>query len=443
MTALQCIDRLLHRYQPLGIKLGLDHIRTLLAALGCPHQQMPVIHVAGSNGKGSVCAYVSAVLTAAGYRVGRYTSPYLVDWTDQICLNDRPISPEQLARALQQVENAIPQGLAITQFELLTATAWWIFAQAAVDVAVIEVGLGGRLDATNVCDRPLITAITSISLEHCHYLGPTLADIAREKAGILKPGCAAVVGPLPAEAEAVVTQQIQRLQCPALWPQPARWQETAVAQTLQGATAQVPWATVEGLAYPLPLRGEVQLTNSAVAIAILQHLQQQGWRITNEAITKGIACTQWPGRLHWVQGYPTPLLLDGAHNPDAAQRLRQYVDQFQPTSVHWLIGMLATKDHQAILQALLRGGDRLTLVPLPDPRSADPAALADLSATVCPHLVTCEPVTLEAGWAALMHPQPALEPAPTLNVLCGSLYWVGYFLRRYARLPYPSRAVNT
>lgn len=442
MTVLQCIDRLLHRYQPLGIELGLDHIRTLLAALGSPHQKMPVIHVAGSNGKGSVCAYVSAVLTTAGYRVGRYTSPYLVDWTDQICLNDRPIPPEKLAQSLQQVEDAIPQGLAITQFELLTATAWWIFAQEAVDIAVVEVGLGGRLDATNVCDRPLITAITSISLEHCHYLGPTLTDIAREKAGILKPGCSVVVGPLPAEAEAVVAQQIQRLKCPALWPQPARWRGTAIIQTLQDAIAQVPWAEVEDLAYPLPLRGEVQLTNSAVAIAILQHLRQQGWQITDEAMTQGMARTQWPGRLHWVQGYPTPLLLDGAHNPDAAQRLRQYVDQFQPTSVHWLMGMLATKDHRAILQALLRGGDRLTLVPLPDPRSADPSALADLATTVCPHLVTCEPVTLEAGWAALMHPQPVLEPAPTLKVLCGSLYWVGYFFRRYSRLPHQSRAID-
>ena len=434
LTMLQLIDALLHRYQSLGIDLGLERMQTLLAALGNPHQQVPVVHVAGSNGKGSVCAFVSAVLTAAGYRVGRYTSPYLVDWTDQICLNDRPITPEQLLHALQQVDAAIAPDLPITQFELLTATAWWIFAQASVDIAVIEVGLGGRLDATNVCDCPLVTAITSISLEHCQYLGSTLADIAREKAGILKSGCVAVVAPLPAEAQTIVTQRIQALNCPVIWPQPARWREDSAPLTVSAAVNTVPWVELGTFTYPLPLQGTIQLTNSAVAIAIVHQLRRQGWQITDEAITTGMARTQWLGRLQWVQWQQTPLLLDGAHNPAAAQILRQYVDRFRPKSVHWLMGMLGTKEHRAVLEALLRQGDRLTLVPIPTPNSADPIDLVNLASRICSGLAACENVEdLETGLSTLICSQGITSSGPHINVLCGSLYLVGHYLRHHTR----------
>src|SRR6476646_9084330 len=198
------VDALLNRFGHFGVHLGLERIQRLLAELGNPHQQVPIIHVAGSNGKGSTCAYLSAVLTEAGYRVGRYTSPHLVDWCERICLNEQPIAPEVLAQVLQQVEAAIaPDQPSPTQFEVITAAMWLYFAQQQVDIAVVEVGLGGRLDATNVCDRPLVSVITSISREHWQRLGPTIADIAGEKAGILKPNCPAVVGPLPPEAQAV------------------------------------------------------------------------------------------------------------------------------------------------------------------------------------------------------------------------------------------------
>ena len=184
------IDNLLKPFQRFGVHLGLERIERLLANLGNPNQRVPIIHVAGTNGKGSVCAYLSSVLTQAGYRVGRYTSPHLVDWTERICLNEQPISAPALEKVVRQVQQAIQPGTNIpTQFEVITAAAWLYFAQANVDVAVIEVGLGGRLDATNVCSQPLVTIITSISREHWQHLGPTLADIAREKAGILKPNC--------------------------------------------------------------------------------------------------------------------------------------------------------------------------------------------------------------------------------------------------------------
>lgn len=417
------IDALLNQYGRFGVHLGLERIQHLLERLGNPHHQVPLIHVAGTNGKGSVCAYLSAVLTQAGYRVGRYTSPHLVDWTERICLNEQPIATEDLRSLLQQTQAAIdPQQPSPTQFEVITAAAWLYFAQQQVDVAVVEVGLGGRLDATNVSDRPQVTIITSISREHWQRLGPTLADIAREKAGILKPGCPAVIGPLPPEARAVVERRIAELACPAVWPEPAVEVEPGLAQYL-GADAAV-------LQYPLPLPGQHQLANSALAIAALQILQQQGWTLSSEAIQQGMAQAKWPGRLQWLTWQERSILIDGAHNPAAAQVLRQYVDSLALEGpVTWVMGMLATKDHADIFEALLRAGDRLYLTAVPDHESADPAALAALAHTVMPKLAGCQtyPTVFEALTAAT---QPVPPQESSLTVLCGSLYLIGHFLKQ-------------
>jgi dihydrofolate synthase / folylpolyglutamate synthase len=414
------ITSVLQQYERFGIDLGLDRILALLTQLGNPHQTVPIIHVAGTNGKGSVCAYLSSVLAAAGYKVGRYTSPHLVDWTERITLNNQPTAPEVLLDALNRVAAIInPDQPSPTQFEVLTAAAWCIFAEAAVDVAVIEVGLGGRLDATNVCDRPLATIITSLSREHWQRLGPTLADIAREKAGILKPGCPAVVGKLSPEADAVVRQRIEDLSCPVVWQSPAQW--------MPEKTNPYPWAIANGICYPLPLVGDVQLGNSALAIAALKILQQQGWDISEAAIQTGMSQTQWLGRLHWTQWQGMRLLVDGAHNPAAAKALRQYIDTVHTGAVHWLMGMLSTKDHADIFEALLRKGDRLTLVPVSEHSSADPQALADIARSVCPRLECCAIApSLSEG---LMQFQGALQPPVPLKVLCGSLYLVGEFYK--------------
>src|SRR4028118_489923 len=268
-------ESILQSYQHFGVHLGLERIHQLLQKLDNPHQQVPIIHIAGTNGKGSVCAYLSSVITEAGYRVGRYTSPHLIDWNERICLNEKPISTESLQELLLQIKAVIPENCedSPTQFEVITSAAWLYFAQQQVDIAVMEVGLGGRLDATNVCSHPLVSIITSLSREHWQVLGPTLADIAREKAGILKPGCPAVIGQLPPEAEAVVEQRIKELGCPTVWVKPAQ-------RIKEG------WADYQGIKYPLPLLGEIQLTNSAIAIATLQILQQQGWEIPQKAVSE-------------------------------------------------------------------------------------------------------------------------------------------------------------
>jgi dihydrofolate synthase / folylpolyglutamate synthase len=245
MTASEIdLTAFLQRYARFGVELGLERIQAVLAHLGNPHHKVPIIHVAGTNGKGSVCAYLASILQESGYRVGRFTSPHLVDWTERICLNGQPIPTDILLHALQDVEAVLTaEHYALTQFELLTAAAWLIFAQQTVEIAVIEVGLGGRLDATNVCDRPLVSIITSLSREHWQRLGPTLGHIAFEKAGILKPNCPAVIGQLPAEAKTVVAERIQSLNCPAQWVEPAQWL----------TDRKEPWAIAAGIEYPLPL----------------------------------------------------------------------------------------------------------------------------------------------------------------------------------------------
>lgn len=418
------IDAILQKFERFGINLGLERIQNLLAALGNPQQQVPVIHVAGSNGKGSVCAYLSAVLTAAGYRVGRYISPHLIDWTERIYLNERPISPIQLQKVLSQVEAAVSEdGESPTQFEVITAAAWLYFASEQVDVAVMEVGLGGRLDATNVCDRPLATIITSISWEHWQRLGNTLAAIAAEKAGILKPGCPAIVGQLPESAMAVVKQKIALLECPAVFPQPAEPIAT------EKSPSNPEWVCYQGIRYRLPLLGQVQRANSALAIATLQVLREQQWHISDEAIADGMAKTRLLGRIQWVDYQQQILLVDGAHNSEAATALRGYIDQQSPPSVTWVMGMLSTKDHTGIFQTLLRPGDRLFLVPVPAHSTASPTELAGLAGQVQPQLRSVQTDTdLFSALSAV-----TADHSEDLVVLCGSLYLLGYFFSQLER----------
>lgn len=476
---IDAINALLDSFGRFGVDLGLDRILQLLENLGNPHHQVPVIHVAGTNGKGSVCAYVSSVLLEAGYRVGRYISPHLVSWCERFCINDDAIAPDDLYALLTRVRQAIRSDYpSPTQFELVTAAAFLYFAQQKVDVAVMEVGLGGRLDATNVCDRPLVSVITSISREHWQRLGPTVAAIAGEKAGILKPHCPAIIGQLPAEAKAVVRQRAESLECETLWVEPS-------ADLGQGRAR---YPSSPPLIYSLPLPGAHQRMNSAVAIATIHALRHQGWSISDAAILNGLKQTRWPGRIQWATWRGHPLLIDGAHNPAAAAVLRQYVDESlnpakasnsnqsghpqgtpsrwnearqnhfwlnQPQSnlhqknssgdcfhqsmskrnVHWVMGMLSTKDHADIFKALLRDGDRLSLVPVPEHRSADPYELAQLVTQLGITLDACECFddAVQALDAAFQTSQGDALPGSRV-VLCGSLYLIGWVFQRCSSL---------
>jgi dihydrofolate synthase/folylpolyglutamate synthase len=304
---------------------------------------------------------------------------------------------------------------------VITAAAWLYFAQQQVDIAVVEVGLGGRLDATNVCERPLVSIITSLSREHWQRLGPTLADISREKAGILKSYCPAVIAPQPPEAAAVLEQRLTALDSPAFWVQPARDLGNGWAAFSADSSTPIP---LHPLSYPLPLLGSHQLTNSALAIAALQILQQQGWQISDEQIQQGMSKTEWPGRLQWVEHQGTRLLIDGAHNPAGAEMLRKYLDHNQLSQpIHWIIGMIANKDHADVFKALLRPGDWLYLTPVPDHLPVDLPQMRNLAETICSDLAACSIYAdvLEALAAA------QANPASGTRVFCGSLYLIGHF----------------
>ena len=418
------IDALLNPFQRFGVNLGLERIKKLLEDLDNPQDRVPIIHIAGTNGKGSVCAYLSSILTEAGYRVGRYTSPHLVDWTERIHLNRQPITTTALAEILQNINAVIdPETESPTQFEVITAAAWLYFARSQVDIAVMEVGLGGRLDATNVKDDTLVSVITSLSREHWQRLGPTVADIAREKAGVIKANCPLVIGQLPSSAKEVVMAKAAEQAAPVTLVEPAR--EINVATNNDATYNQVRWAKFANIEYPLPLLGDVQLTNSAIAITAIKILQQQGWVIPELAIQTGMNKTRWLGRLQWTTWNNHPLLIDGAHNPAAAIALRKYVDTLNKP-VTWVMGMLSTKDHQDVLEVLLEPEDQLHLVPVPDHSSAEPDVLAALATLACPNLSL-----IQTYPDVLMALDKVFQSTPDNNgeqlvVLCGSLYLIGY-----------------
>lgn len=431
--AYRAVHDRLATYSRFGVRLGLEPIQAILEQLGHPQAQVPIIHVAGTNGKGSVCAYLAAILTAAGYQTGCYTSPHLQDWTERISLNQRAIAPERLLDLLLQVEQVIPQiAYSPSQFELLTAAAWLYFAQENVDIAIIEVGLGGRLDATNVCPTPLVAVITSIGWDHWQRLGSTLGAIAQEKAGILKPGGNAVIGPVPAEAAAVIQNRLTLLKNTAIWPEPAQW---VCAPDSSDARLWAQWRTYT---YPLVLAGDMQRINSSLALAAVDLLKEQGWLLSDPAIVEGMGRTFWPGRLQWLTDQGKQFLIDGAHNQPAAIALREYVDQQRGKktfadhdSVTWILAILDNKDHEGILTALLRPGDRLYVVPIPEHSCADPVALQALGQRLCPGLVRCD---VFSDWQQALEHALDLPKTNSLTVLAGSLYLVGQVLRTFMPL---------
>lgn len=390
-----------------GIELGLEPIRELLALMGDPHQSLRVIHVAGTNGKGSTCAYIAQILHCSGYATGRYTSPHLIDWPERIWVRGQSITPEALNQALQEVANILEQHplLQITQFEAFTAAAFGYFAQEKLDYVVVEVGLGGRLDATNVFEYPAITVITSIGLDHQDRLGDTLAAIAGEKAGIIKPGVPVVVGDVPPEALEIIEQKASALEAPL-------YLVSAAQATPEG------WC-VENFAYTTRLLGSIQGKNSALALQVGRLLG-----LPETSLREGLAQAAWPGRYQEVIYQGHTLLVDGAHNAEAALALRSYLGEHP---VHWIMGVLKTKNYSTMLQMLLRPGDQFSAVPVPSSATVSPTALARSARRICPTLEQSEAYpSLEEALAVLKKEQP--EDKHT--VLCGSLYLVGHFLGR-------------
>lgn len=341
------------------IDLGLKRIGALLQNQGrFPWQ---AIHVAGTNGKGSVCAYISSVLHAAGIPSGRFTSPHLVDRWDCITLNEVTV-PQSLfleAEAAVKARDA-NLGIGATEFELLTATAFEIFSRQRVDIAVVEVGVGGRLDATNVFEKPLATVITKIALDHQAFLGNTLEEIAGEKAGIMKEGAACVVdGSNAAQALSVlwrVAAEVGTASCTLAKP-----------EAVGDGFAEIVTPAFGAQRFMRFLQGSYQPANLACAVNALSHAVETFPAITVAALQEGIKATRWPGRMEWVDvspviGRQASVLVDGAHNPEAAEALAEYVNRTFPGPVTWVLSASKGKEVSAMMKSLLRDGDSVIAV---------------------------------------------------------------------------------
>lgn len=343
----------LYRLERFGIKLGLDNIRRLLSLLGDPHRGLKVLHVTGTNGKGSVCAYAASVLHAAGYRVGLYTSPHLVRFNERIRVDREPITDDDVLRLWSGMQPAI-QGMTSTRaidhptfFEVTTAMAFEYFREKKVDLAVIEVGMGGRMDATNVVDG-LVSVITRVDLEHTEHLGKTVERIAREKAGIIKPSSRVVT--VDQEALPLIEARCRELHTPlSVLGRDVRVERTA--GDLRGQTVNVrgPFGS---LRVQTPLLGSFQVENVGIAVAALAELRLAGFTIPDAAIRSGIASVRWPARMEIVRESPL-VVIDGAHNHPAAEALAaSMVETFPGRKALLVTGILNDKDLPGMAAAL-------------------------------------------------------------------------------------------
>jgi dihydrofolate synthase/folylpolyglutamate synthase len=380
----------LDQVRQLGVLLGLDRLQAALQALGSPHLRLPAVHIAGSNGKGSTAAMVESILRQAGLRTGLYTSPHLSRFTERIRIAGQEVDGELLGRLDRQLEAT---GAPLTYFEVATALGFLAMAEAGVEVAVLEVGLGGRLDATNVC-QPLATAITSIGLEHTDVLGTTLAAIAREKAGIAKPGVPLYLGALPPAAEAVARQ---------------------VAAAVRAPVGQV--GVDLGPAPVAPaLAGTHQQHNAALAVALARAAAEAlGSELPEAAVERGLRQVVWPARLERLA---PDVLVDGAHNLEGFQALLASLPDQRPRVL--LLSVVRGKPAAEMLALAAGAFDGLVLTRSHNPRAHDPAELAALLPAGAPGPVSVQADAVQALAAARARVAPG-----GLVVVAGSLFLAG------------------
>lgn len=374
-------------------KFNLDRMRDLMRLLGEPQNDYKIIHIAGTKGKGSVSAMVASVLAAQGYQVGLYSSPHMIEFTERVQINGQEISKADLVKIVEMLKPLTDQVPEITTFELTTALAFVYFSQSKVDYAVIEVGLGGRLDATNIVD-PIISVITSISYDHVNILGHTLSEIAGEKGGIIKPNIPVVIAPQKAEARLRLEAIAQDKNAPVI--QVGRdYLYAADAHTMEGQTLLV-WTPDEQplvdefiesggrdiwspLRLRIPLLGFHQVENAATAFATLKTIEKFGVDLSQSAYQEGFAGVRWPGRMEILSVHPT-LVIDSAHNRYSALKLRQAMDDYFPgLPIVLVFGASEDKDIEGMFQELLPRVWRVITTQSDHPRSIEADALVPLA----------------------------------------------------------------
>ena len=414
--------------ETLAMKLGLESVRALARVSGDPQKAFPAVHIAGTNGKGSTAAMTSSILRETGLRVGLYTSPHLVSITERIRIDGDEIAPDEFSRLTADVraagerlvaEKALPA--LPTFFEQVTMIAYLYFAQREVDLAVLEVGLGGRLDATNICE-PVVTAITPVGFDHQKYLGATLSSIAGEKAGIVKPGVPVVIAPQSGEAMTAIIARCRELNAPMIETSDPLDIEAAGDENIGRYRFRYRTRHDE-YAVRLGLRGRHQITNALVAIQIAEQLWAAGFDIPSAAIVEGLNKAEWPGRLEMIRPSPSQapllplILLDGAHNAAGARALRDFLDEhFHSIPITIIFGAMADKAIGEISEILFPAASQVIVTRIASPRAADPSVIAE----AVRRDVICVKNASEALNEALR-----VTPQHGLICVCGSLFLVG------------------
>ncbi len=438
-------------HEMLAIKLGLANTERLLGALGNPQKRFPSVQIAGTNGKGSTAVVLDSICRAAGIRTGLYTSPHLVSITERVRIAGQEITEAEFARLTALVKETAAQLVAEgklealpTFFEQVTAIALLAFHEARVSLAILETGLGGRLDSTTAAGAETV-AITPIAMDHEEYLGRTMAQIAAEKAAIIRPGVTAIIAPQPAEARAVILQRCHECGVKPLLIEgdgtdaPKRCSSPTVREgsssNYRGAVRvpeiarvyadgrwRVTFETTQDR-YDnvlLSLRGRHQVSNVTVAIALAEAQRQRGFSIPRESIVAGIETAEHPGRLEMIDGLP-PILLDGAHNPAAARALGDYLDEFVRVPVTMIFGAMRDKNLRAMAEILFPAADHLILTQFDNPRAA---TIDALSQALAPKLDRGR-ISFTRSAAEAWQKAKALTPADGLVCVTGSLYLVG------------------
>jgi dihydrofolate synthase / folylpolyglutamate synthase len=408
----------------------LARVEELLDQIGAPHRTYPSLHIAGTKGKGSTTAMADAILRAAGYRTGMYTSPHLHTFRERIRLQGEPISEEALATLATEILPVLEHRPLVSVFELITALAMWHFAREQVDIGVFEVGMGGRLDATNVI-QPLVSMITSISIDHVGILGSTLAEIAAEKAGIIKSGIPVVSAPQRAPALKVIRDTAERLDAPLTLAQSDwRWRSLGLARGGQ-RLAIYRRGNARRPEHPdlwLPLLGEFQLENACVAVAGMETLRERGLAISDEAIRNGLAQVQWQGRMQ-VLGRDPLVVVDGAHNPYSASQLVKSLPEYLDFDRILLVfGAGRTHRPGALLEVLLPSVSHTFATQANHAKAAPVEFVRDLALELGHDVEMC-PTPMEALQSALRVAQPR-----DLVLATGSLFVVADIMAAWAEL---------
>lgn len=384
--ALEYIDSL----KNYGIVPGLDSIRELCRRLGDPQEQLQFVHIAGTNGKGSVLAYVSTVLKCAGYKVGRYISPTIREYRERIQVNSRMITQKTLCELLEKVKKVcdgmVSDGLPHpTPFEVETALGFLYFVREKCDLVVLETGMGGRLDATNVIRHTQVAVLASISMDHMQYLGKTLTAIAGEKAGIMKEGCRVVTIQQDEEVMAVLRSKAEQLQLPLIVA------GSEQAKKIRYGLEKQRFDYGDRKDLEIHLAGRCQISNAVLAIEVCRALEDCGYEISEKALRQGLAETRWPGRFT-VLGRKPLFVVDGAHNEDAAKKLAESIEfYFTNKRIIYIMGILKDKEYEKIIALTAQYADQILTVAAPgNPRAMSSYELAQEVAKVHPRVTAVD-----------------------------------------------------